>query len=333
MRRLDGGQQALVFCLLQLPSARSLRSLTFFDPVCDNIFMPTDDSPGDRWLARLVRLLSYLPLPLQHALANSCYLLLFHITAYQRTLVTDNLRAAFPAASRRHIQRLARISYRHSLQILFEAIRARRMPRGQLLARVEFENPDELLRHLAAGHSVLALGAHQCNWEWLQLACSARFEVAVDAIYKPLNHTQLDTLLATIRNRFGTRLVAVDEVQEKLLARPRRQCIVALVADQGPRPDEKQNWFSFLGRDTAFYSGAETIARLLKTPVVFAGMKRVGRGRYRVRFETLCENPAVAPQGGIMQDYVSAVERQVRAAPEDWLWLYKRWKYQRPVYD
>jgi len=30
-----------------------------------------------------------------------------------------------------------------------------------------------------------------------------------------------------------------------------------------------------------------------------------------------------------METYVQAVEKQVRAAPQDWLWFYKRWKYRR----
>jgi len=34
-----------------------------------------------------------------------------------------------------------------------------------------------------------------------------------------------------------------------------------------------------------------------------------------------------------METYVRAVEQQVLAAPADWVWMYKRWKYRKPLYE
>ena len=33
-----------------------------------------------------------------------------------------------------------------------------------------------------------------------------------------------------------------------------------------------------------------------------------------------------------MQRYIRALETQIRHAPQDWVWIYKRWKYTRSVY-
>ncbi len=297
--------------------------------------MPTPAPPTDsaRWPVLLVPVLAHLPLPLLYLLSDLLFLVSYHLFRYQRRLVADNLARALPERSPQERAKLAAKAYRNALQVLFETIAALRLPRERLLERVTVDNPVELERHLAAGRSVLVAAAHHGNWEWLQLACAARFDHPLDALYKPLGHPGLDGLLARLRGRFGTRLVAVGEALKMLLERRSAPRIMAMVADQGPRPDEDKVWYPFLGRDTAFFAGLEKIARLTDAPLLFAHMQRLSRGRYAVHFETLCEWPREVPEGEVMARYVRAVEAQVRAAPQDWLWVYKRWKYARGLYD
>jgi len=293
--------------------------------------MPTQRPAASttRWPVTLVRLLAHLPLPLLYLLADGLFTLLYDIARYQRQLVLDNLRASFPGRSDAAVRRLARSAYRNALHVLFETIAALHMDRDQLLRRVSIENPEELEQYLRRGRSVLAVAAHHGNWEWLQLACAARFDHPIDALYKPIDHAGLDALLRRLRSRFGTRLVPVGEVLKALLQRRGGARIIALVADQGPRPDEDKVWHSFLGRDTAFFAGTERIARIARAPLVFVHMQRLARGRYRIRFETLAASPSELPEGELMARYVRTVEQQVLASPQDWLWVYKRWKYGR----
>ncbi len=36
--------------------------------------------------------------------------------------------------------------------------------------------------------------------------------------------------------------------------------------------------------------------------------------------------------GAVLDPYVDALETHIRAAPANWYWLYKRWKYPKPLY-
>ena len=40
----------------------------------------------------------------------------------------------------------------------------------------------------------------------------------------------------------------------------------------------------------------------------------------------------IQPEGDLMERYIRALEAQIRAAPQDWVWVYKRWKYRKSVY-
>jgi lauroyl/myristoyl acyltransferase len=60
-------------------------------------------------------------------------------------------------------------------------------------------------------------------------------------------------------------------------------------------------------------------------------MQRIRRGHYEVEFKLLTEPPY--SKDTIMPAYIKAAEAQIQSAPQDWFWLYKRWKYPRPLYS
>jgi KDO2-lipid IV(A) lauroyltransferase len=294
---------------------------------------PNLDVKSEHWTVALIWFLARLPLPFLYMLADILFVLFFHLIRFQRVLVVENLGRAFPEQSSRATRRLAAQSYRHALHILFETIKCLSFSDHDLAQRVEIENTELIDSLLHRHRTILAAASHQCNWEWLQMACSARLGVPLAALYKPLNHRGIDTLLLRMRSRFGSKLIEAKSSLPELVNFARQPGVIAVVADQGPRPDEEKYWSRFLGCDTAFFPGLEKLAQILKAPVVFVRMKRVRRGYYRISFEVLTEPPYGQQSGIIMEPYIRAVEKQIIEAPQDWFWAYKRWKYRKPVYE
>ena len=105
-----------------------------------------------------------------------------------------------------------------------------------------------------------------------------------------------------------------------------------MVADQTPTLDEPKHWTRFLNQDSAFFVGADAIARILKAPVLFVEMDRVARGRYRMRVSTLARPPYDRRAGTqVIERYARALEGEIRASPADWLWIHRKWKYSKPA--
>lgn len=289
----------------------------------------TRTAAKSRYIALLVDGLSRLPLPVLYALSTLLYGLLFHLAGYQRKLLLENLRRAFADKPPAEIQRLAAASYRNALDFLIETLKAWRIGESELGRRVVLDNP-QCLYALAQKHKVvLVLTSHHGNWEWLQLACASRLELPIAVLYNPLNDAGLDHRVRLMRERFGTRMIDARRSLRELVAFARGGGVIALNADQLPRPEETKYWQRFLGIDTAFFTGPERLARLFHAPVVFVRLQRTARGHYRASFERLLEPPYPPDGTRVMQAYVEAVEGQVRASPQDWFWLYKRWKYRR----
>ncbi len=219
--------------------------------------------------------------------------------------------------------------YSNLSQVMAEVLKMAHLSRDELQQRVRFSNPQVLDAVIAAGHSALVVSAHQCNWEWQLLALSARPRLAVQAAYKPLRGSLGERLMRALRSRFGAELVPAKELLASLLRR-RDPRAIAMVADQAPVSSDFKHWTPFLAQPTAFYMGPEKIAQATRFAVIFAGMHRSARGHYEVVFEPLAAAGARTAAGDITERYARAVERQVRAAPADWMWSHRRWKLAPP---
>ena len=174
--------------------------------------------------------------------------------------------------------------------------------------------------------------SHLCNWEWLLHGVALHLGYPVDAAYKPLRDQWAERLMLSIRSRFGARLVPAKDLLRDFLRRRGMVRAVAMNADQAPVATDKRYWTQFLGQDTAFYIGAEQIARATRLPVIYAGMRRIRRGYYEVELKPLWDGREATDPNTVTERYARACEIDVLKSPADWLWSYRRWRLKKPLY-
>jgi KDO2-lipid IV(A) lauroyltransferase len=276
-----------------------------------------------------LRLLSRVPLAILYALAAIAIWLMRRVLRHRVETVRTNIERSFPDVSRRERRLMESRYYRNLSQVVAEVIKMAALNRDQLQQRVRFSNPQLIRDVIAAGSSAVVVCAHQCNWEWQLLALSAQLQVPVQAAYKPLRGALGEHVMRSLRSRFGAELVPAKALLASLLRR-RDARVIAMVADQAPVSSDFKHWTRFLEQTTAFYMGPEKIAQATRCAVIFAGMRRVARGQYEVTCELLAAAGERPPSGAITERYARAVEKQVRAAPADWLWSHRRWKLPPP---
>ena len=282
----------------------------------------------------LLRALAALPLPLLYRLGDGLHFLVFRLLRWRVPLSRANLAGAFPEKSVEERERILAAGYRNLARTLMEAIWGFHASGEALMARVAFENPEPIERYKAARASVVLLTAHTCNWEWLLLAAGARFGIPIDAVYKPIKIRPVDDYVRKARSRFGGNPIPFSSFLFELMRRAHEPRAYAMVADQTPKHNMPKYWTRFLNRDTAFYLGPEKIARYLDAAVLYVEMTRVRPGHYSVHLHVLAEPPYDDRSGPVIAErYARALERTIRAHPEDWLWLHNKWKYPRPASD
>ena len=282
----------------------------------------------------VLKFLTHLPLPVLYALGRFAYFVSFHVLRWHRDLAARNLANAFPEKSADERAKLLKQSYVNLGETLAETFWGFGATAEQLAERVAIENPDVIERYIAEKRPVVVLTAHICNWEWLLPGTGAQFGIPIDAVYKPLRVASLDAFIRDTRTRFGGKPIPIQSFLFELMRRAGEARAYAMVADQTPPRNMDKYWTRFLNQDTAFFTGADKIARFLDAPVIYIAMRRVSKGHYSVRVHVLVEPPyGYDDDLQVVERYARRLELEIRANPADWLWVHNKWKYPKPADD
>lgn len=284
-------------------------------------------------MAKLLTLISRLPLSVLYGFGYVFYLLLYKIVGARKHIVFDNLSNSFPHLNNTEIKRLAGRFYRNYADVVMEMIKSISMDGQDLSDRVRFDNLAQVEDELERGQPVLVTVAHHANVEWLLLALSRRLRYPMEAIYRPIANPSVEKVMTTAYTRFGGVLVDDRSVIREIMARKNEARVVAIASDQAPNINDQKAWVDFLNQETAFFLAPDTIARFVNYPVYFLSMNRLSRGRYQAAFKCIAQPPYVEKEQSILKAYIAAVEKQIKEYPEDWLWIHNRWKRKKSVYE
>jgi KDO2-lipid IV(A) lauroyltransferase len=280
----------------------------------------------------MIKFFSRLPLRALYAFSAFLYVLAFYVVRHRHQVIRDQLEKAFPDLSGAQRGLIHKQFLKNFCDVMVEVLKSASMSKSEMCARMHILNLDVARRYLDAGQSVMFVTSHLCNWEWLLHGVTLQLGYPVDAAYKPLHDQWAERLMLEIRSRFGARLVPAKELLADFLRRRGIVRAVAMNADQAPVSTDKRYWTQFLGQDTAFYIGAEQIARATRLPVMYVAVRRIRRGYYEVELKPLWDGREVTAPNTVTERYARACEIDVLKSPADWLWSYRRWRLKKPLY-
>jgi len=287
--------------------------------------------------------LSLLPFWFLYGVADVLALVLYRVVGYRRRVVRENLARSFPEKSEAERQQIERRFYRNLADILVETIKLCSMSAEQLARRFRYGASEVVITtYLEQGQTVLILGSHMGNWEWmLPAACGAYAPHRIASAYKPVSSWFAEALLTYLRTRAGGQLIRMQDVGRDVVRNrsvPRALC---MIADQTPPGGEIQFFTRFLNQDTPFFVGGDKLAAGFRFPTFFLEMRKVRRGYYEATPHLIYDGltPLPAPsrrdlddptQHPITERFARALEENIRRSPAEYLWSHKRWKNARP---
>jgi KDO2-lipid IV(A) lauroyltransferase len=280
----------------------------------------------------MIKFFSRLPLRALYAFSSFLYLLAFYVVRHRHQVIRGQLEKVLPQSSDAERELIHKRFLKNFCDVVVEVLKSVSMTEDDMRARVQIVNLEVARRYLDAGQSVMLVTSHLGNWEWLLHGVTLQLGYPVDAAYKPLHDQWAERLMLKIRSRFGARLVPAKELLADFLRRRGIVRAVAMNADQAPVSTDKRYWTRFLGQDTAFYIGAEQIARATRLPILYVRVTRIRRGYYQVELSPLWDGREVTEPNTVTERYARACEIDVLKSPADWLWSYRRWRLQKPLY-
>lgn len=272
---------------------------------------------------------SLLPLWVLYLISDVLFFFLYRVFGYRKTVVFNNLRNSFPDKSEAEIEKIAKAFYHHFSDLMIESIKVFSISREEVLRRQKVLNPELLDEIYKQGKSVIIVGGHYNNWEFLIAAFDSQIKHQSSGIYAPITNKIIQTKLNAARSKYGMELLAAPEVRDYFSATHNNPFAILILSDQSPPSAKRSYWTHFLNQDTAILFGTEKYATNYNLPVIFSHIRKVKRGYYETELEVVELNPAGTSHGEISEKHTRILEQHIFEKPEFWLWSHKRWKRKR----
>jgi len=254
----------------------------------------------------------------------------YYVMRRHRRRAENHLRLAYgDQLTDAQIARLARHSMQQMTMMAMEVLFTPRLINEWTWPRyIRFKPMGEVMDVCLSGRGVILVTGHYGNWELVGFML-ATLGFPITAVMRPLDNPYLNRYLMDVRAQRGLRLLYKKGASRSAGEVLERGEILAFIADQNA--GHKGLFVDFFGCKASTYKSIGLLAMQYEVPIVVGCARRTSK---RFRYEIEC-NRVIRPEDWrgredpltwITQAYTRAIEELVRAAPEQYLWMHRRWK-------
>jgi KDO2-lipid IV(A) lauroyltransferase len=247
-----------------------------------------------------------------------------------------NLEIAFPEKTVAERDAILRGTFENLGRVLGDLSQFRKYTRERLAELIDFNLDDEtknLYEMQKTGQGFLITTGHLGNWEMLVLGFAALYE-PISYLARPLDNPMLDDMLNARRTTFGNTPINKKNSARLAITILRDGGILGILSDVNAQVKEGV-FVPFFGVPACTSSGAAVMAirsNALIYPTFCVWDKNIDR--YKFVHGTLLKP---VNSGDRKQDiidttaaFTAEIEKIVRAYPDQWMWIHRRWKTRPP---
>jgi len=265
--------------------------------------------------------------------------LAYRLAGGLRRVALRNLEIAFPEKTLEDRESIAKGSFENLGRVLGELTQFPKATHKSLRDQVVFEFESEENRNSpemrlveserAKGRGVLLLGPHLGNWEMGVFAYSALHHT-LTYLARPLDNPLIEEFTVRLRTRFGNESIDKNNSVAKAMSILREGGILGVLPDVNVLPRDGV-FVPFFGTLACTTIGVAMIAARTNAMIIpMCCVWDESSERYKVMYGKIIEHANTGDRHQDIVDTTAAftaeMEKFIRAYPEQWLWIHKRWK-------
>jgi Kdo2-lipid IVA lauroyltransferase/acyltransferase len=250
-----------------------------------------------------------------------------------RRIVRRNLKFVYPEWTQKRIKETSLRIFQNIGITFIEICQIACLPKDNILFKTKVKGKKILLDAIKNNKGAILISAHLGNWEIVAPFLSANIGKRASMVGRKLRVKPINRLISELRTRFGATVIDKEDGMPKMMRAIREGKMLGIMLDQGTQ--------SSMGVKVNFFDRAVTathapalLALRCRCPVVpIFGVREID-GSLTIIVEsplnlTRTKDLKVDLQVNT-QLMVNAIEKAVRAYPEQWFWVHKRWKKYYP---
>ena len=283
--------------------------------------------------AALIRILNILPGPVARFVGKTAGRLAWRLDGKHRRQVLYHMDLAFRnEKTRQEKEELCRRWFEHMGLSVVEFARLEQITAENVHKIVDLTELPTLEKLLARGKGLICVPAHHGNWELCGYAVAIK-GYPLKSVARPLDNPLLNELIKNVREKSGNEIIEKWKVLWKLKKLLDRKAIVTMSIDQNG--GVAGLFVPCFGTLASTVTSPAELHLATRTPIVMTTVNRQADGVHHVmRVWDIIEHTPTDDHAADVKAVITrinmAVEMAVRAYPEQWLWVHKRWKSRPP---
>ena len=261
-------------------------------------------------------------------LASGIGTVFYGLARRQRRVALANLTSAFGDemdARRRHT--VARGAFISAVRVVLDFFWFAIFSERRIGRWVHF---DESFRHYFETSPAIAVTGHIGNWELMSQAMALRGHPYV-GVAAPLDNPIVDAVVNAVRQRGGQRVVRKAGAVREVIAALKAGGRTVVLIDQNIVPRDGGVFVDYFGLPVPVSNVVHTLGARTGARAVFIYCLADSTGCYTAHACPAVEIERTGTGGqSATQEMTGLCETVVRDHPEDWFWMYKRWRYVPP---
>lgn len=271
-----------------------------------------------------------LPLRLVRLAAQGIGSLTWLLDARGRRVIRENLRLALGATQgEKARRRIERENYRSFARTFLELFWGKRLKAKdwEEYFTLKFDSP-EAEAVASAGRCIFAT-AHCGNFEWLSLGRALKFGPSM-IIAQDFKNPPLTAIFRRLRSQGGQIIIPQEGAMLKLFRHLKKGGSAAALVDLNTPPDQSATVIRRFGMWSSISVLHVALAARTGLPVVPALALPGEGGKWELRFFDPIYVSAETSLQTAAQQCWDSIEPVLRQHSEQWMWLYKHWRFLPP---
>jgi len=246
-----------------------------------------------------------------------------------------NLRQSFPEWPEEKVDRVARGVWIHFGGVMFDLVRILAKGPGVVDPLATIEHGEHAEAAHRSPNGVVLITGHFGNWEAHGIVHAKHFG-SIGVVARPLDNPTLDHAMTALRESAGNEVIEKEHAMIRSMRRLKAAQGIAFVVDQNVQ--EKEGIFvNFFGRPACTTPFAAKLAIKTGAPVLACRAVMMPDFSYRVIYDPPIDPLAFGTGDGavlaLTQAMMNTTEAWIRANPDQWLWMHRRWHTQKTSTD
>jgi KDO2-lipid IV(A) lauroyltransferase len=274
-----------------------------------------------------VCLLQCLSIESAYAASRVLARLAYIVDRRHRTIAIENLRLAFgDTLCDKDRRRMVLATYEHFCQVAVEFVFIPRKLRVTNYRRhVSLALDPRAIDLLVQDRAKIILTGHFGNWEMAGYLIAV-FGIRPYSIARDLDNPFLHDFVKRFRSWSGQTILSKKGDFERIEQVLRERGTLLTVGDQDAGP--RGTFVEFFGKLASTHKAIALLSAAHEAPIIVGVAYRDRPGFH---FQVICHAPIEPADAGvaeITQRFTRDLESAIREAPEQYLWLHRRWKHQ-----